>query len=511
MIRKTLFLTALLLTAAARAGDLTVNNLTVAKDATVYGRLNLCSAPANSAVFTNGLAGCWLFNGNVCDFSGNNNHGAIVGNVILTADRFGTAGNACQFSGKGYVRVPSSASLCIRSDVSVSVWIKPANQCGGTSAGIIQKGWRLDRNYELAIGSGEKALWEDVTRGRENWSIKSGRVISDGAWHHLVGTWDGQTVKLYVDGICQATGRCSSSRVPNNDPLYIGYGGFPFGYFTGAIDDLQIYSRSLSANEVLFLYNCSTSSNSVAGVISALKISVSNGIFQTEESGTNIFMGKVGIGADNPVERLHVSGNVRVDGTNIVSAMVLGGVMRTDWPGVVTGALMSANNLSDLADKPSARANLGLGTAATRDASSFDNAGAAAAVGSALTAHSANQGNPHQVTAVQVGALTPAGDGSHLTGITAAQVGALSSTGGVVNGSLSVSSDLFVNGTNVADLMGSGGLNVISNNLDMATNRIVNLGPPVEEDDALSLRYLWVSLSNVPPMGDLSMGVYTNR
>ena len=168
--------------------------------------------------------------------------------------------------------------------------------------------------------------------------------------------------------------------------------------------------------------------------ITSLSIS-SNGISQISASGSNVFMGKVGIGTNNPAEQLHVVGNARVDGTNIVSAITLGGETRTTWP---TGNLSASNNLSDITNKAAARNNLGLGTAATNDASVFDPAGSADAVSSALSTHTANLNNPHQVTASQVGALTPTGNGSQLTGITASQVGALSTNGGGVNGDISL-------------------------------------------------------------------------
>lgn len=434
MIKKTMLLAILLPVFSVGAGNLSVENLTVTKDAAIYGKLNVCGAPVSPAVFTNGLAGYWAFNGNANDLSGNNNHGAMVGNVTLTADRFNAPNSAYQFNGHGYIGVPNSTSLCICKDVSVSVWIKTANQWHGVWGDIVQKGSKFNRNYELAIGCGDKAIWDDFTRGRENWSIKSKSGVSDGKWHHLVGTWDGQTVKLYVDGVCEKQEQCSSARIPNSEPLLIGYGGLPFTYFKGVIDDLQIYNRALSENEVLALYNYSIITNAAAGTLNVSQISVANGISQTSADATNIFMGKVGIGTANPAEKLHVAGNVQVDGTNIVSAMVLGGVMRTDWPSVVTGALMSANNLSDIPDKAAARANLGLGTAAVRDESAFDSAGAANVVSNVLSLHAADLNNPHHVSAGQVGALTPTGDGSQLTGITASQVGALSTTGGVVNG-----------------------------------------------------------------------------
>ena len=90
-------------------------------------------------------------------------------------------------------------------------------------------------------------------------------------------------------------------------------------------------------------YATTTSSN-----VTSLTIS-SNGIDQASASGVNVFMGKVGIGANNPTEQLHVVGNVQVDGTNIVSAITLGEETRTNWPsGGGAGDLIATNNLADL-------------------------------------------------------------------------------------------------------------------------------------------------------------------
>lgn len=157
----------------------------------------------------------------------------------------------------------------------------------------------------------------------------------------------------------------------------------------------------------------------------------SNGFNQTVASGGNVFMGRTGVGTNNPAEQLHVLGNLRVDGTNFMSAIVLGNEARTNWP---SGSLSASNNLSDLSDKTAARVYLGLGTVATNDASAFDTAGSANAVNAALSAHTNNLNNPHQVAA--------------------SQIGALSMTGGVVNGNMRFSSS--AGGTN-GDVAVTGG------------------------------------------------------
>lgn len=70
----------------------------------------------------------------------------------------------------------------------------------------------------------------------------------------------------------------------------------------------------------------------------------------------------------------------------------------------ITDALARASNLADLSSAATARSNLGLGSAAVEDASTFDAAGSAAAVAGDLLSHEQDTNNPHQVTAEQVGA-----------------------------------------------------------------------------------------------------------
>lgn len=81
--------------------------------------------------------------------------------------------------------------------------------------------------------------------------------LLDGAFHHVVGVWDGSRVRLYVDGIEQNVSDPLPAPAGNNRAINIGYswgGGSPNRFFRGGVDDLQIYSRALSASEISALY-----------------------------------------------------------------------------------------------------------------------------------------------------------------------------------------------------------------------------------------------------------------
>jgi beta-galactosidase len=75
--------------------------------------------------------------------------------------------------------------------------------------------------------------------------------VADGKWHHLVGTYDGGQVCLYVDG--KQAGGCAKAASIFYQPDQVAIGrdrGAADGYFTGQIDDVSIYSAALSSQQV---------------------------------------------------------------------------------------------------------------------------------------------------------------------------------------------------------------------------------------------------------------------
>src|SRR5262249_34846999 len=76
--------------------------------------------------------------------------------------------------------------------------------------------------------------------------------VLDNNWHHIAGTWDGSTIRLYVDGVLQGTAALSTP-ANNTRALELGYswgGGSTVRNFRGNLDEVSIYSRDLSAAEI---------------------------------------------------------------------------------------------------------------------------------------------------------------------------------------------------------------------------------------------------------------------
>jgi uncharacterized repeat protein (TIGR01451 family) len=76
--------------------------------------------------------------------------------------------------------------------------------------------------------------------------------VLDGTFHHIAGTWDGSTVRLYVDGVPQGTAALSTP-ANNTRTLNLGYawgGGTPRRFFRGTVDELTIYHRALEEADI---------------------------------------------------------------------------------------------------------------------------------------------------------------------------------------------------------------------------------------------------------------------
>jgi hypothetical protein len=198
---------------------------------------------------TNGLVAVWHFDegsGSAAyDCSGNANDGAINGATWTT----GKIGKALQFDGSNdYVSVSHSASL-MPSAITVSVWIK-LNDNGRWM--VVDKGTNHPGTYYMYGDAGTQVIWT-IKDGTNRYDLSYSNLVI-GNWYHLVGTFDGSIQKLYVNG--DEKGSRTASFGSNTQNLWIGkYQGGGSYDFNGIIDEVRIYNRALSADEVLALYN----------------------------------------------------------------------------------------------------------------------------------------------------------------------------------------------------------------------------------------------------------------
>ena len=206
---------------------------------------------------TNNLAAYLPLNGDLLDKSGNGNNGINYGAIQLA----GKINQGLSFDGiDDYIQIADSTSLDIVNQITVEGWIKPDSF---SQRQTIAGKWRdingaNERGYLLTIGTDGVPHFYISTTGIDYIDAKS-FAISAGQWHHLVGTYDGIDIKLFVDGVLLDTTPKIGSIYSNNESLLIGatdgWGGTTRKFTNGIIDEVKIYNRALSSDEVIEHYN----------------------------------------------------------------------------------------------------------------------------------------------------------------------------------------------------------------------------------------------------------------
>ena len=215
------------------------------------------------ATLTDGLVSYYPFNSNANDATGNNHNGTVHG-ATLTTDRFGNLNSAYSFDGvNDYIRIPDDPQLDGMNSLTLSVWVKIN---GGTQETEILNKYvhgppHSDSSYNIGIDSGPLAVFQYATNDDSVIKISNDPLPIE-PWHHIVGVYTGVGGSLFVDGSIVALSRDDpDSAGPLNSitaDLLIGCGeggGSLVRFFAGEIDDVCIYNRALSPEEISELYN----------------------------------------------------------------------------------------------------------------------------------------------------------------------------------------------------------------------------------------------------------------
>ena len=228
---------------------------------------NVATAQVPSYVPTNGLVGYWPFNGNANDESGNGNNGTVNG-ATLTADRFGVANSSYSFNGgsSNSISIPDNAAFNTTQG-TWSLWVKTTSVSGGNGYGIMGKGSNTTSNigiqeYQNHIGG--KISWQS---GAATAFGCGTYLVNDGNWHSYIITWDGANINGYFDGVLCGTGTYPGANLSNGLPIKIGRLDEAYWQsYNGSVDDIGIWNRVLTADELLDLFNsCSVSPQVVLG------------------------------------------------------------------------------------------------------------------------------------------------------------------------------------------------------------------------------------------------------
>jgi len=193
--------------------------------------------------------GIWLFDegkGDVAkDSSGKGNDGKITG--AKWADGKFSAG--IQIEPPQVVTVTSSESLNVKDEITIAAWIK-------MSAGVSDTAIRRQGGYLLEVQStSERApgafvfgIWSSGAFTGGVW----GKIVpKKDEWHHIVGLYDAKEMRLYFDGALEATVKQTGKIDSPADNLL--FGTFGGEKFFGAFDEIVIFNKGLSEDEIKLL------------------------------------------------------------------------------------------------------------------------------------------------------------------------------------------------------------------------------------------------------------------
>ena len=181
----------------------------------------------------------------ISDISGRGNTGTLTNATWTETGRYG---RALSFNGtNAWVTVADAASLDLTNAMTLEAWVRPATLSGWRTALIKERGTGL--SYALYAHDGARPNVY-IRLGGGDRTVAGTSAIAANTWTHLATTFDGATLRLYVNGAQVASRPFSGSITASADPLRIG-GNAPWGeYFSGLIDEVRVYSRVLTAAEI---------------------------------------------------------------------------------------------------------------------------------------------------------------------------------------------------------------------------------------------------------------------
>ncbi|HKU77549.1 MAG TPA: LamG-like jellyroll fold domain-containing protein [Pyrinomonadaceae bacterium] len=176
-------------------------------------------------------------------------YGYRSGQLLITASTVAPASGDQSLSLNGttaYLQAPNSSSLNITGAITVEAWVKP------TSIGSYQ--YLVSREsfsqagtgggYELTLNNLGKARFDLYHSPTTYTPVIGNTVLSTDTWHHVAGVWDGSFMRLYVDGVLDATVNSGNAPASGTSSLKLGRnsGG---GYFSGLIDEVRVSNAAI--------------------------------------------------------------------------------------------------------------------------------------------------------------------------------------------------------------------------------------------------------------------------
>ncbi len=203
------------------------------------------------------------FNGNANDESGNGYHGTVTG-ATLTEDRFGFPNSAYRFDGDDHILTTLEPVIDPNDNLTISAWIRCDVDCRGVYLLGLERRHHQELTLYVPLGSDGRIIFHFRDDDWNSSVAFSSTNVNDGNWHLITGVRDVTVdqIKIYVDGtfenavpdISVVSMNASASRrfaIGANNHSFHGFRG----PLIGAMDDIRIYNRALTEDEIQALFN----------------------------------------------------------------------------------------------------------------------------------------------------------------------------------------------------------------------------------------------------------------
>ena len=219
----------------------------------------------DQSTLTDSLIAYYSFNGNANDNSTNNFNGQVNG-ATLTSDRFGNSNSAYFFDGiDDFINCGSILDVSSQDTISISAWIYPQQISTNNNYSGLGFGKKTSGTLQLRVRTDADPRFQAHHASaleKNSTSIKGDSTFNYNKWYHLVAIYSDKNVELYIDGIAQSFKGGHDiphlSKIPQNSVFRV---GLSFAnndvpkFFHGKLDEVRVYNRGLTEQEIDSLYN----------------------------------------------------------------------------------------------------------------------------------------------------------------------------------------------------------------------------------------------------------------
>jgi len=194
------------------------------------------------------FVGIWMLDEgkgqDVKDLTNNKNDGQLQGGPTWVQGKFG---NALEFASGATVIVPNSDSLMPEKDITVTAWVNFSDAGVGQDMVIarIEPGYSLQKfNNDVMEGWVNTAGWQGVR------DIAGGEALEPNEWYFVAFTYDGSSLKTYINGKLDRENKISGPNVIEKNPFTIGsYKGENY-FWLGMVDEVSVSNIARSEDEI---------------------------------------------------------------------------------------------------------------------------------------------------------------------------------------------------------------------------------------------------------------------